>query len=242
QLTKRRNISALLACAVAAEFGHLTVDALGHVTSDYPRLPGPDWTLLLPVKLLIAGAVFGLVGRLYMWAGDHLSERISRHITWPPLRPAIGGLATAGLAALFGRDYLGLSLPLLGKAVDGIHIAWWVPLLKLLFTVVALGSGFVGGEVIPLFVIGATLGAVLAGPLNMSPALLAACGLATLFTIAAQVGLTGIAIATELFGWHATIPVAIVMVAARMAKGREGLYISRGENVDPPVGARAPSH
>ena len=241
QLTKRRGVHAMVACAMASGVGYAVVRLFGH-ESDYPTVLAPDWTLALPVKLLAAGALFGLVGRVYMLAGDHLSQRITSYVAWPPLRPFVGGIATIALAALMGRDYLGLSLPLLGKAVAGAHISWWVPLLKLLFTVIALGSGFVGGEVIPLFVIGATLGATLAIPLHMSPALLAACGLATLFTTASQIGLTGVAIATELFGWHATVPAAIVALAAWATVGRQGLYVNRGESADPLAVAPAPSH
>ncbi|MEY2581266.1 MAG: hypothetical protein QOE09_1115 [Ilumatobacteraceae bacterium] len=242
QLTKRRGVEPVAACAVAALTGNLTIRALRGAPSDYPRVHAPDWTAALPFKLLIAGIAFGLVGRLYMWSGDHLSHLIATHIGWPPLRPFVGGLATVALAALVGRDYLGLSLPLLGKAVVGVHIQWWVPLLKLIFTVIALGSGFVGGEVIPLFVIGATLGSTLAGPLHMSPVLLAACGLATLFTTAAQVSLTGVLIATELFGWSATLPAAIVALAAWSAIGGQGLYVNRHESADPRGAGSSPSH
>ncbi len=241
QLTKRRGVQSLLTCAAAAVVGNLTVDWLGNAHTEYPHLPLPDWTLALPFKLLIAGALFGLAGRLYMWSGDRLSDRIATHISWPPIRPVVGGLATIGLAALVGRDYLGLSLPLLGNAVSGAHVDWWEPALKLVFTVIALGTGFVGGEVIPLFVIGATLGSTLAGPLHMSPALLAACGLATLFTSAAQIGVAGVVIATELFGWNATIPAAIVAAAAWMTVGRQGLYVNRSESADLHVAGPSPS-
>jgi H+/Cl- antiporter ClcA len=107
--------------------------------------------------------------------------------------------------------------------------------------VIALGSGFVGGEVIPLFVIGATLGSTLAAPLHMSPVLLAACGLATIFTTSAQIGLTGIVIATELFGRNTTIPAAIVAITAWSTIGRQGLYVNRGESAGPPDGAPSTS-
>jgi H+/Cl- antiporter ClcA len=241
QLTRRRGLLPVLTCAVAAAAGDVTVRLLDHGTTGYPRLPGPDWTPLLPFKLLVAGVVFGLAGRLYMWSGNRFSQYLAAHIAWKPLRPFVGGLAIVGLAALVGRDYLGLSLPLLGKAIAGSHISWWVPLLKLLFTVIAIGSGFVGGEVIPLFVLGATLGATLAVPLHMSPVVLAACGLATTFTAAAHVGLTGIVIATELFGWRATIPAAIVTIGARIAMGHEGLYVNRHEIADPLVAGPLPN-
>ncbi len=241
-LTKRRTPLNVLTCAVAAVAGYLTVKGLGDVHPPYPRLPNTDWTVGLPLKLAIAGVFVGIIGRLYMWVGDSVTIFMSRWFAWPPFRPVVGGFATIALAALFGRDYLGLSLPLLGEAVAGLHVDWWVPLLKLVFTVVALGSGFVGGEVIPLFVIGATLGATLAPSLHVSPALLAACGLATLFTTAAQVPLTGVVMATELVGWNATMPAVIVGCAAWVALGRQGLYINRDETEGLPADAPLTSH
>jgi H+/Cl- antiporter ClcA len=241
-LTKRRGPLYIVTCAVAAIAGYFMVRWLDGVHRLYPTMPRIDWTVALPFKLIVVGALIGVVGRLYMWVGDSVTVFMSSRVAWPPLRPVVGGFATIGLAALFGRDYLGLSLPLLGQSIAGQHIDWWVPLLKLVFTVVALGTGFVGGEVIPLFVIGATLGATLAPSLHVSPALLAACGLATLFTTAAQVPLVGVILATELFGWNATIPVVVVAAAAWMALGRQGLYINRGESEGLPADAPLTSH
>jgi H+/Cl- antiporter ClcA len=241
-LTKRRGPLYVLTSAAAAIVGDLTVRWLGDVHSVYSGLPRTDWTVGLPFKLVVGGLLIGLVGRLYMWTGDGVTQLMLAKVAWPPLRPVVGGFATIGLVALFGRDYLGLSLPLLGEAVAGVHVDWWVPVLKLVFTVVALGTGFVGGEVIPLFVIGATLGAAVAPSLHMSPVLLAACGLATLFTTAAQVPAAGVILATELFGWNATVPALVVAAAAWLALGRQGLYINRGETEGLPADAPLSSH
>lgn len=254
QLTKRRGARPVLASAAAAAVGDIVVHALRDDHSVYPTLHGAGWNVLLPFELLLAGAIIGLLARLYMSAGDRLSRSLRTSIRWAPLRPVVGGAATIALAALVGRDYLGLSLPLLGKAVAGGSTEWWAPLLKLLFTVIAIGSGFVGGEVIPLFVLGATSGSVLARLFHVSRPMLAACGLATLFTSAAQISLTGVVLATELFGWHATIPAAIVATSAWLTVGSTGLYVDRGERADDALtllshgsearhgGGSAPSH
>lgn len=235
QLTKRRGVRPVLASATAATVGYLVVLWLNDDHTSYPTLHGAGWNALLPFELLLAGGVIGLLARLYMSAGDRLSRRLRERVGWAPLRPVIGGTATIALAAMVGRDYLGLSLPLLGNAVNGVATDWWVPLLKLLFTVIAIGSGFVGGEVIPLFVLGATSGSVLARIFHVSRPMLAACGLATLFTSAAQISLTGVVLATELFGWHATVPAAIVALSAWFTVGATGLYVDRGERPDDTV-------
>ena len=135
-------------------------------------------------------------------------------------------VARIGLAAVVGRDYLGLSTPLMGEAFAGIHIDWFDPLLKLVFTVIALGTGFVGGEVLPLFVMGGTLGGAIAPGLNSSGPLLATTGSVAAFSSAAGTVLTGIVLTVEQFGWNALVPAIIVCAVAHVAAGKPGLYIT----------------
>ena len=44
----------------------------------------------------------------------------------------------------------------LAHALAGQHTSYAVPLLKITLTAICIGTGFVGGEVTPLFVMGAT--------------------------------------------------------------------------------------
>ena len=101
-----------------------------------------------------------------------------------------------------------------------------MPLLKLLFTAIALGSGFVGGEVLPLFVMGGTLGAAIAPGLHAPAPLLATTGSAAAFSAAAGVMLTGVVLTVEQFGWNTLLPALIVGATARLAAGRPGLYVT----------------
>jgi H+/Cl- antiporter ClcA len=101
-----------------------------------------------------------------------------------------------------------------------------VPFLKLGFTAVALGTGFVGGEVAPLFVMGSTLGAAISPPLNAPGPLLATTASAAAFASAASVAVTGVVLTVEQFGWHTFIPALVVGAFARLAAGRPGLYIA----------------
>ena len=226
QVTRRHRWRALLPAVVSAFTGALVVRALGYRMTGRPHMPAPRWTLGLPFTLLLAGVVFGLVARLFVWALHIVRARVAHRVKWPPARPVIGGVATLGLMVLFGRDYLGLSTALLDPAFAGDHVDWWVPLLKLLFTVVALGTGFVGGEVLPLFVMGGTLGAAIAPGLHAPAPLLATTGSAAAFSAAAGVMLTGVVLTVEQFGWNTLLPALIVGATARLAAGRPGLYVT----------------
>lgn len=226
QVTRRHRWRALPAAVVSAFTGTLVVDALGYELTGRPRMPAPDWTFGLPFKLLLAGVAFGLVARTFVWAVHLTRAKVAHRIKWPPARPLLGAAGTLGLMALVGRDYLGLSTHLLDPAFAGDHVDWWVPLLKLLFTVIALGTGFVGGEVLPLFVMGGTMGAVVAPGLHAPGPLLATTGSAAAFASAASVMATGVVLTVEQFGWNTLIPALLVGAAARLAAGKPGLYIT----------------
>jgi H+/Cl- antiporter ClcA len=226
QVTKHHRWRALVPAIIAAFTGRWVVDVLGYHLGDRPRLPRSDWTIGLPFKLALVGIGVGLIGRLFVALLKFTKRRMVHVMHWPPGRTVIGGAATVALVLLVGRDYLGLSTQLYSNAIAGNHIDWWDPLLKMLFTVIALGTGFVGGEVLPLFVMGSTFGAAAAPAMNVSAPLLAATGAPAAFASAASVMLTGIVLTVEQFGWRTLIPAIIVGVFARVAAGRPGLYIA----------------
>ena len=136
-------------------------------------------------------------------------------------------MATIALVLSFGHDYQGLSLPLIGRALDGDHLSFAVFALKVLFTAVALGSGFVGGEVTPLFVMGASLGSALALPLGIDGRLLAAVGFCAVFAGAANTPIACIVLGAELFGGSVILPLAVACVVAYVMSGHRGIYSSQ---------------
>lgn len=226
QVTRRHSLAALFPAVVSAFTGKLVVDALGYDMGHRPQLPSAEWTIGLPFKLVLAGVAFGLLARTFVWSLHLVKAKVARWVRWPPARPVLGAVATIALVGLVGSDYLGLSTQLLGPTFDGATADWWVPLLKLLFTVVALGTGFVGGEVLPLFVMGGTMGSALAPGLDAPSVLLATTGSAAAFSSAASVAATGVVLTVEQFGWHALLPAVLVGIAARVAAGRPGLYVA----------------
>ncbi|MEY4340430.1 MAG: hypothetical protein RLZ14_2280 [Actinomycetota bacterium] len=224
QVTRGHRWRALLPAVVSAYTGRCVVNLLGYEFTDRPSLPQPDWTIGLPLKLAVLGVCVGLLARLFVGTVKFTKRRVARAIPWPPARAVLGGAATVALAALVGREYLGLSGQIYSDAINGGHTHLWVPFLKLLFTAVALGTGFVGGEVLPLFVMGATFGAAVAPGFHASGSVLAAASAPAAFASAASVAITGVVLTVEQFGWNAFWPAVLVGVFARLAAGRPGLY------------------
>jgi H+/Cl- antiporter ClcA len=236
----------VVACVIAAVVGDAVVGWLGHDHVSWPQVAAVDWSAALGLRLALLGLVCGVCARLFVVATGLIRRHVSALTERSWLRPAIGGVATLGLVALVGRDHLGLSLPLIGDAFSGTASSWTTPLLKLLFTAVALGTGFVGGEVTPLFVVGATAGAAVAG-VGAGAAgpemvvLLVACGFVTVFASAASATVAGVVMAIELFGWNVAVPAVVVGVVARAIAGRPGLYVRRREIASRPAGGPSPS-
>lgn len=225
QQTGRLRYDALAPALVASVTADFVVEGLGRSTPIISIATQADWWTF--VRLALVGIAAGLVARVFIVSLNAMRSFTVRIATWPPLRPAIGALATIGLAALLGRDYLGLSLPLVDSALSGVTADWWVPALKILFTVIALGSGIPGGEVTPLFVIGATLGSVLSAPLDLPPALAAVAAFAAVFGAASNTPIACTVLTGELFGAAALAPGAIVCILAYAVSPRRGIYESQ---------------
>jgi H+/Cl- antiporter ClcA len=172
----------------------------------------------------VAGLVFGLVGAAFVELTHLIKRSMMRTITWPPLRLVVGGVGVVGLALVFGREYCGLSLPLIDLGLAGVPLGFDVFALKLIFTALTIGSGFPGGEVTPLFVIGTTLGSALAGPLGLPVTLLAAVGFVAVFAGAANTPLACSIMGIELFGAGAAVPLAIGCVVAYVFSNHRGIY------------------
>ncbi|CDG83028.1 voltage gated chloride channel family protein [Janthinobacterium agaricidamnosum NBRC 102515 = DSM 9628] len=215
---------ALLPCLVAA----IVADQVGlwlgvrHVHYAIPLVPGLSWSTFSAT--LIAGALFGLTGLLFAASTHGLGGWIKRRISYAPLRPLLGGVVIAVAASLFGAErYLGLGLPTIVAAFQQ-PLPWYDFLGKLVLTVLSLGSGFKGGEVTPLFYIGATLGNALAPLLHMPIPLLAGLGFVAVFAGAANTPIASTLMAIELFGAQVAPYAALACAVSYLFSGQAGIY------------------
>lgn len=218
----------MIPCLIAALVGDLVTRALGAAHSHYPALVNLEIAPVLLVKVAIAGVAFGLTSLLFVELMDAIKALQARFIHYPPLRSFVGGFIVVGLALLFNtQDYLGLSLPLIQQSVSGVGVLPFAFLLKLIFTAITLGSGFLGGEVTPLFVIGAALGYTLGTLLGIDPAFLASIGFVAVFAGASNTPLACSLMALELFGGGSAVYIIVGCVIAYLASGHRGIYTTQ---------------
>ena len=219
----RLRYHALVPAVIASFVGNAVVTRLGH---HHTARLAMDLSLSASTigALIVVGLACGIAARLFVSVTSAIRSLGRRYVSSAVVRPVLGGMAVVGLAALFGRDYLGLSLPLLDSALAGTSIALSVFALKLLFTAVTIGTGFLGGEVTPLFVIGATLGASAGELLGVPIGAAAAIGMVATFGAAANTPIACTVMGLELFGAAAVTPIAIGCMTAWIASGTGTIY------------------
>ena len=224
----RLRYEAMLPCLAAAVIADQVVLLwgpllhIGHTHYAVPLIPALSaWTLS---AMVIAGVLFGVTGKLFAQATHGLSGLMKRKIAYAPLRPLAGGFVVALAVWLLGTDkYIGLGIPTIVDALQQPLPAWDF-LGKMAFTIVSLGTGFKGGEVTPLFFIGATLGNALGPVLHQPAALLAAIGFVAVFAGAANTPIASTLMAMELFGAEIGVYAAIACVVAYLFSGHAGIY------------------
>jgi H+/Cl- antiporter ClcA len=223
----RLRYDALMPCIVAA----VVADQIGllwgvhHTHYAIGTLPPVVlWSLL---AMVLAGAVFGLTGKVFADATHALSGWMKKRITYGPLRPLVGGVVIATAVWFLGADrYIGLGMPTIMEAFSQ-PLAPYDFAAKMAFTIASLGSGFKGGEVTPLFYIGATLGNALAPLLHMPFAMLAGIGFVAVFAGAANTPIASTLMAMELFGAEIGVFAAIACVVSYLFSGHTGIYRSQ---------------
>ena len=236
---------ALIPVLVASLVGDFTCAAWGIHHTPYHiafGAGGPGHALVdgaLLGKVVLAAMLFGLVSQGFAEFTHLLKQTFARFVPHAPLRPALGGVLVVALVWLVGtRDYLGIGVTAAEPGAVTILSAfdvggatpwswWW----KLLFTAVTLGSGFKGGEVTPLFFIGATLGNVLAVLLGAPVDLFAALGFIAVFAGATNTPLACTLMGLELFGATHAVYFAVACFVAYLFSGHSGIYSAQRPGV-----------
>ena len=236
----RIEYAGILPCLLAALVGDWACHAWGihhtpyHIAYAGAGGDGLFGEPLLLAKAALAGVFFGLAGLVFAEANHALGGFLKARIPYGPARAALGGVLLIALVWIVGtRAYLGLGVwsaipgdPTIAGFFTGPVDKWsWA--LKMLFTVVTLSAGFKGGEVTPLFFIGAALGNALGGVLGAPIDLFAGLGFVAVFAGAANTPLACTIMGIELFGAANAVPIAVACFVAYICSGHNGIYLSQ---------------
>ncbi|HFU4456005.1 TPA: chloride channel protein [Streptococcus suis] len=176
-------------------------------------------------KWILVALCFGFIGNLFAWFLAQAKNISTRWLPNPYIKVAIMGIGLSILLFYFHQGrYAGLGTNLIDVSLAGEQIFAYDWLLKLLLTCLCLAAGFQGGEVTPLFAIGASSGAVLAGLLGLPTELVAALGYCAVFGTATNTLLAPIFISYEVFGTN-ILPYAIpVLAIAYLINRKQTIY------------------
>ncbi|MDB4973059.1 MAG: Chloride channel protein [Myxococcaceae bacterium] len=223
---------ALVPALVASLVGDLTTRAWGITHTHYPAPAQLALTWPVLVRWLLFALAVALVTAAFIDLTHFLKRQGERYVPALGLRMLLGGALLVLMWRLLGSsDYLGLGVPMIVRSFADPSLPVYAFAAKLLFTAVTLGAGFLGGEVTPLFFVGAALGNVLSRVLGLPLELCAGVGLAAVFAAAANTPLALSIMAVELLGASLLPHAVIVCVLAHALSGRRSIYPSQLRNI-----------
>ena len=220
----RFRYEALYPSAIAAIIGSLVCDAWGVHHTQYHIKLVPSITVQNILLCGGAGICFGLAARFYVSLTSIITRYFKQTISYAPFRPMLAGvliaLTTFGIGS---TKYIGLGIPTIISAFE-TQLPPVDFLIKIIFTAVTIGAGFKGGEVTPLFFIGATLGNTLSMIVPLPMALLAGLGFVAVFSGASNTPIASSIMAIEIFGIECGVYAIVACTVAYLFSGRTGIY------------------
>lgn len=221
------NYKSIILSFLTAYIAYFTVEFWQVKHTHYVIPEVPELTIIHFSWIIIAGVLFGLTAMLFSRSTHLWGKLFSKYIQEAPLRPFVGGLVL--VIAIYGigtTKYIGLGIPTIVESFSTTN-QWYDFLLKILFTGFTLGAGFKGGEVTPLFFVGATLGSALSLVIPLPVALLAGMGFVAVFSGATHTPIACTVMGMELFGIQGGVFIAIACVVAYYSSGSVGIYNSQ---------------
>ncbi|OZM56804.1 voltage-gated chloride channel protein [Lottiidibacillus patelloidae] len=220
---------ALVPCFVASFVAYyITTAAWGHEHENFIIKLVPEFTIVSFLKVIFVSVIFALISVLYSQLRHGVqkySEKLSKknHMK----RAFWGGVIIVVLTLIVGsQDYNGRGLEMLEQSFEE-KVPPFAFLAKLVFTVITLGSGFVGGEAIPLFFIGATLGNTLHTFIDLPMSFLVAIGLIATFCGGANTPLAAFLLAMEMFNGKGLEYFFVACIVSYLFSGHHGLWPSQ---------------
>ena len=247
------NLSALLPATAAAFTAYKVSEMLGlekfsvdlHTLFPDSNVAGLLWNengldIQFVLKLALLGVLFGIVGGGFAKMLSIAKKLFANKLPNAVKRIAFVGIALSLLLLLFWQGrYAGLGTNLIdmcfanpkaanvnaaGVAATVFACDW---ILKFALTIATIAVGFKGGEITPLFAIGATFGAWVAAMVGVPLPLAAALGYAAVFGGATNTLLAPIFIGAEIFGFDTLPAFFIVCVVAFVCNGGQSIYAQK---------------
>ena len=219
--------AAMVPCLFSAYIGQAVAGAFGIPPERYLITQVPPISFQSVGLAVLLGALCALVSMAFCIILHQTSHLYRQYLQNPYIRVLTGSVLFILLTLLAGTDdYLGSGMVLMERAVEG-QARPEAFLLKMIFTAIALGAGFKGGEIVPTLFVGATFGCLFGQVTGLAPSLAAACGMAAVFCGVTNCPISSLLLSFELFGFQC-MPFFLLSVSiSYLESGYFGLYHSQ---------------
>jgi H+/Cl- antiporter ClcA len=214
---------------VASFVGHYIASAAWGVKHEELIIKSaPALSVITFSKVILLAVIFGLLGVAYCQLRHGIQNMSEKYLNKNHmLRAIVGGLIIIVLTIIVGsQDYNGRGLEMFKQSFEE-NVPPFAFLAKLVFTAVTLGTGFVGGEAIPLFFMGSTLGNTLSTFIDLPISFLAALGMIATFSAGANTPIAAFILAIEMFHGKGVEYFFIACLISYIVSGHHGLWPSQ---------------
>lgn len=217
--------TALMPCLIASLMAAGVAGALGIHAEHFFEGFVPQMTVIAGIKMGIVVLACSIVSILFCMMLKLVGKAYGRWLKNKYTRIIVAAVLVIGLNLLLQTtDYMGAGTELIVKAVQFGEVRPWDFFWKLILTALTMKAGFKGGEIVPSFCIGATLGCAMGQLLGFEPRLCAACGMIAFFCAVTNCPITSMLIAFELFGFEGVSYYLVAVAVSYATSGYYGLY------------------
>ena len=218
------NITSFLPCIIASSSAYFVSGFMGVEPLNIVPLVFNNPSATFALKIIALSLICALCSILFCVSVKSSEHYMKRFFPNPFWRIFVGGIAIAALTFIVGTfDYNGAGMDVVLKALSG-KARTFDFILKIIFTSITIAAGFKGGEIVPSFFIGATLGCVVSPLLGVDAALGASVGMIAMFCGMVNCPLASVLIAIELFGSNGMLFYAIASSVSYIMSGHFSLY------------------
>lgn len=219
--------AALVPCTVAALIASSISSMSGLAATRFTVEEIPQFGIPNGIKFFILSLIFAVASILLCVVLHKTSHFFTAHFENQYVRIIVAAVLVIIMRFLFGTtDYLGAGTDIIARSFVE-QSAWYVFLLKMIFTAVTLGGGFKGGEIVPTLFVGATLGSFLAPIFGLPTGICAACGMVAVFCGVTNCPLTSLLLSIEMFGSESLKYCLLCIALSYLLSGYYSLYNSQ---------------
>ena len=216
--------SSFVPCMVSALAAYWITKLLGLEPTSFVIKSIPQLNITSVLLVAVIGVGCALVSILFCLALKWTHKIAAKYFKNEYLRVIVGGCAIVILTLLIGTRYSGTGTDIITQALDGKDVLPYDFILKIIFTAITIGFGYKGGEIIPTFFIGATLGSLIGSLIGLPASFSAAVGLIALFCAVVNCPIASIILSVEMFGSQGLVMFAAAICISFMLSGYYGLY------------------